>query len=513
METNPTPIQSTDAGAASMPCSAAVECGTPGAIPRAAGRPVERPARRRRWAIILGCVLVLAAVPVGYYFYQKWATGRELDAVIARIDADDPRWRIEEILADRQAIADADNPALVAARADILLRGAGNLDLLGGEKNWRLFDKMTSVRQLHPLQIEVLRPALEQRADAVKLARTLKEFPGEGRFAIKLSPDYLSTNLDPLQRCRNVMNLLQYDAMLRAEDGDAAGAMESCRALLVTARAIGDEPYLIAALIRFAGQFISISALERTLAQGEPPARELEAMQELLASEIEVPLLAKAIRGERGGFDQLLVMLDKGHVKASSVFGAFGPGGSRNTWEAWFLDHIPIVLTQGRADHLELMTQAVEAARLPAEKQKGAFARVEKAHKESSSLVVRLLMPALTKVSDANQRSQACLRCALVGVAAERYRIRNNQWPATLGKLVDDGLLKAIPVDPYDGQPLRYKLRPDGAVVYSIGHDGVDNGGNINRERPLDSGVDLGFELWNVSVRRQPPQLPHPEED
>jgi hypothetical protein len=69
-----------------------------------------------------------------------------------------------------------------------------------------------------------------------------------------------------------------------------------------------------------------------------------------------------------------------------------------------------------------------------------------------------------------------------------------------------------VPVDPYDGQPLRYKLKQDGVVIYSVGHDGVDNGGNINRDRNLDVGVDQGFSLWNVGARRQPP-LPVPPAD
>src|SRR5260370_39334840 len=98
----------------------------------------------------------------------------------------------------------------------------------------------------------VLGGGLGEDVEGVKIAGRLKDFSGEGRFAVKIAPDFFSSNLEPLHRCRGVISMLEHDAMLRAEDGDAAGAMESCQALLVGARASGDEPYLVAAPLRFA---------------------------------------------------------------------------------------------------------------------------------------------------------------------------------------------------------------------------------------------------------------------
>jgi hypothetical protein len=68
------------------------------------------------------------------------------------------------------------------------------------------------------------------------------------------------------------------------------------------------------------------------------------------------------------------------------------------------------------------------------------------------------------------------------------------------------GLLAEVPLDPYDGQPLRYRRTEDGVVVYAVGDDGVDNGGNLDRERPNQPGVDVGFRLWDVKHRRRPPR-------
>jgi hypothetical protein len=467
--------------------------------------------RRRRWPLLLGCVLVLVAIPLGYYFYLTWVAASDLQAAIDEADRLDPHWRLKDILADQKPIPDEENSALVVMKVDEMVR-PGGYDI--GQKNWRLFEQAAPVHRLNGPQIVALREALTKHAEAVKVARTLKEFRGEGRFPIKQSPDWISTTLEPLQRCRGVMSLLQHDAMLRAEDGDMAGAMESCRALLSTARAIGVEPILIAALIRYAGEGITVATLERVLAQGVPPADELRAIQELLSKEIDAPLLLEGMRGERGGGEQLLDMLEKGDMKLSTLTGMIGgPGGANASWEDWLFQLFPGVMRVGRADHLRLVNEAVEATKLPLEKQGEALKQVEDKAKASRSLVTRLLMPATAKVALAHRRSRAMLRCAEVGVAAERYRLEHGRWPESIDSLVKGGLLSAVPLDPFDGQRLRFKRTNDGVIVYSVGIDLVDNDGNLNRDNPHQPGSDIGFQLWDPDARQQAPLPPPPPEE
>ena len=57
-----------------------------------------------------------------------------------------------------------------------------------------------------------------------------------GRPRINYSPDFISTLLEPVDQARAVCTLLYCDAVLRSEEGDAAGAMDSCRAMLNSAR-------------------------------------------------------------------------------------------------------------------------------------------------------------------------------------------------------------------------------------------------------------------------------------
>src|SRR5262249_36025421 len=61
--------------------------------------------------------------------------------------------------------------------------------------------------------------------------------------------------------------------------------------------------------------------------------------------------------------------------------------------------------------------------------------------------------------------------------------------------------------DPYDGAPLRYRMREGGVVLYSVAQDLQDNGGTFDGKAGATKGTDLGFTLWDVS---HPPLLPLP---
>lgn len=55
---------------------------------------------------------------------------------------------------------------------------------------------------------------------------------------------------------------------------------------------------------------------------------------------------------------------------------------------------------------------------------------------------------------------------------------RNDRYPMSLPELVAAKYLKELPVDPYTGEPFRYKsISADQYVLYSIGPDGKDDGG------------------------------------
>ena len=54
--------------------------------------------------------------------------------------------------------------------------------------------------------------------------------------------------------------------------------------------------------------------------------------------------------------------------------------------------------------------------------------------------------------------------------------------------------LEAVPADPFDGRPLRYKRLENGYVIYSIGSNGIDDGGQERkRKNRVTSAPDVTF--------------------
>ena len=55
-------------------------------------------------------------------------------------------------------------------------------------------------------------------------------------------------------------------------------------------------------------------------------------------------------------------------------------------------------------------------------------------------------------------------------------------------ELARAGILPSVPFDPVDGQPLRYRAKPDGTfLLYSIGENGKDDNGDPSLEKGAQS--------------------------
>ena len=77
-------------------------------------------------------------------------------------------------------------------------------------------------------------------------------------------------------------------------------------------------------------------------------------------------------------------------------------------------------------------------------------------------------------------------RIVVTAIALKRFERRHGKLPAELSALVPE-FLKAAPLDPMDGRPLRYRTTGEKTfLLYSVGLDGKDDGGD---PKPLDRGA------------------------
>lgn len=488
----------------------------------------ERPLRRLRVAIALALVV---AIIVGILLYARISfermAERELNAALVETDATDRDWRWNRVMLARTPIPDDENSGLRVIRA---LRLIGGLDIFGRESRglwppgvhgpstrenpsgWQEPAWYKEVRDAFPpvrLQVasaEQLRAELRKVNAGLIEARLIADMP-RGRHPIEWKRDFFSTLLPTVQGARRIADLLQYDAALRAHDGDADGALASCRGMLNAGRSLGDEPSLITQLVRIAVTNMALDSVERALAQGEPSERALALLQELLEDEAGQPLLLIGLRGERAGLNSVMELLLSGEITWEE-YQRFLYLNRPHEAAGWMYG--PTMLRYNQGLVLKHMTRAVEIAKRPLREQREAFAQWElEIRALRNSWLARpasLLLPAIDKFHETYLRSRARLACAIVAVAAERYRRKHGCWPDSAAELMPD-FLKELPADPFAQGPVRYVRYEYGVMVLSQGvdvrPDRVTLRVSFQWDRPK-----ISFLLLDVDKRRQPAAKP-----
>ena len=458
--------------------------------------PAAVPRKSRRPWYILGFLLVLLAVPVSYYFLASWWGNREIEEICRELDQDDPHWRWPDLIAQLKPPPDEKNAAGQVAKVHALLK---KTPFNPGPK-WDNAPKdplLYRNARLTEEQVDLLGSAFNALGPEVLVeARKLQHMP-EGRFAIDPEKHAFELPADHLAQTRAVLYLLQLDAVLRAQKGDMEATAESCQAILNAAHVINDYPRREAQQLRVAGQSITVAATERMLGQGVVSEHKLRDLQALLEREAADKPLYHALRGQRAGVHHIYEQLRQGNLSFSDLLG----GNKGNpSWNGLFFDTFPNVILNGYPELFRMMNELVQASKLKDVAQQEAIQKVEQKASESRNMLTSLLIAPgyALKLAMASQRSQAQMRCTIAALAAERYRLIHGAWPRVLDDLVKDGLLKEIPRDPYDGQPLRWRRTATGVIVYCVGPDKIDNGGKFDRDDPTAVDTDLGFELWDA---------------
>ena len=135
--------------------------------------------------------------------------------------------------------------------------------------------------------------------------------------------------------------------------------------------------------------------------------------------------------------------------------------------------------------------QLYAVADQPSHKTKSERAEMQAAAAEHT--LMELAWPAVDATWDAKDRVQANLRCLRILNAIQAYEEEHGNEPAGL---MDLGLPVEVTTDPFTGDPLKWRKTDTGWLIYSVGRDGIDNGGK------LDDATDHGV----APVGWQPPE-------
>jgi serine/threonine protein kinase len=496
-------------------------------------RIARRLRRNRAVAALSSAVVLLLAVVVGVVINSNYSVPRppvaptvvispppppapdtsadDLLKVVADLDRTDPHWRLEEIEAKRPVVADRENGGLqIAAFRKSMAEFTGRPGSASDWQNKKSFEILDTLAVYPPqdrltdADADAFRAELQRVMPLVTQARKMIEY-ARGRFVVSHSRDGLTTLLPDHQTGRSLMRLLQLDQAVQLQDGNRKEAVNDCIAMLNIARIYETEPYPIGQLIGVMIVRGATRSIERLEAQGEGTDAELKTLQGMIEDVTKVPMLLTMLRGERGTSHHFFSSLGTGDVRLEDLSflqlkdrSEIPSGQDTRRIHAWVLQYF---------------TKFVDLAKLPSEQQPALLVQLEAQSKDAplagTPLMERILYPDPSRRESlvasfvyAATRHLGFVRSAATALAVERYRLVHKEWPNALAALVPE-YLKELPLDPFDGQPLRYRRTFDGVMVYSLGLDRVDNQGKLYRTGGLPDHCDEGFQLWDQGKRRR----------
>lgn len=326
---------------------------------------------------------------------------------------------------------------------------------------------------------------LAENAEALTLLREAAALE-HAQYAMDLSQgaDMVMPWLKDVRRSAFLLSLEGLDACVQ---NDPNRALESVRATLALAQSV-DCPVIICRLVQIAVRALTCRNIEQLVNRVALTDEQLQTLGQWLQAGADEDGYRQALIGER--------------CFGLQRFGA--PGSiSSDMGEGKILSAILVPMKilglhdRDKLSYLDLMQDYIDALDLPLTERLAEFEAVEEDFRKGSRvhLLTQLIMPALKRSYQIEIRHVADRRVAHTALAVERYRLAQGKLPQTLNELVP-AYLDAVPVDPFDGQALRYKLLAKGYVVYSVGEDEIDDGG---AERQKDKRRQDDSPIWDTT--------------
>jgi hypothetical protein len=443
----------------------------------------------RRFLRGLFCLVLLALIPLGYYLYRASADADRLEAVLAELDRNEPGWRLSEWQARAPRFPDEKNSAVVIAA--LKLPAPRTLEELG---------KIPPSAVLPLSDAAKVQEYLESIEAKLPEARRVAQLP-DGRFAVKISDDFIGTMVPHVQDVREFCFALRAAAVWQAHQANFEQAVQDVRASVHASRPLRHEPFLVSHLVRLAALNEACGTMERIVAQGQPSPKLLESAQKVFADEDVIDGWYDALAGERAGIHQVFQSIAEGKLAPATIPISMG---FRRRWHNDITDHFTAL--SARASHiwmLEHFTAKLATRDLPAKERRQRLDDLQKDADNAPALARALLVTPWRGMFEPPFRTQAKLSATVAALAVERFRLKHQRWPDTLDELVPE-FIERVPLDPYDDRPLRLRAAKDGVVIYSVGPDGTFTGDARDALWPAnDPRFGHEFRLWDVEQRRK----------
>jgi hypothetical protein len=321
--------------------------------------------------------------------------------------------------------------------------------------------------------------------EALTLLHQASEIP-RSRFPINLG----KLSIMPYPHLAKVVRseyLLQTDAANHAEDANPELAVLSVNSSFALSRSLAKEPLVRSHLARIESQGIAVSSLQHMLNRTSLTDEQLGSLGVALEKADDQRGLARAFIGQRcigiHGFNRLR---DTSDLTAQ-------PAGRTRSLNQKLLINAAVFLSSPQylydfcgllqwdeLHYLQLMDRYIQTAQTDFPERIAAARVLRKFLEQQDGLHafsrgwLRGMNGSRVILKDAAVTAR--LRSARIVIAIERFRIsHDHKLPQTLAELTPFGS-SGVPLDPFDGQPLRYEKLASGYVVYSVGEKGEGTG-------------------------------------
>jgi len=365
---------------------------------------------------------------------------------------------------------------------------------------WDSVYEFISRQPQKPFKLSDVQKVLREVEPALKTLRQALNFPHMRMVNWDAAEENPAGILFPhFSRFREFARLLCAEGLWRKRQGDMDGAVESIMTAMKLVRRMNDEPLLLSFLVQGAIFAITFNGLQRILEDADASPKAYRAlMAELKAWDIDRNFV-RALQGERVFSIVACQWAQKESLRELQKLMNEYSNTLHINLSIWlsgkktFIAKNELVMLQYHEALLSLARKGApydwtNLERLEKQWQK----EVDRPAPSFSLGALKLTWDdnALVKMlffdwSRAMQRAADChalQRLGQVAIALRLYRHEHGRYPETLEELVPK-YLPSLPVDPFDGKPLRYKRLVKGFKVWSVGMDMKDDGGVWGKPR------------------------------
>jgi len=392
------------------------------------------------------CAMVLAIVLLIGFSIWNWRVGVEIEQQMASI-------RIQGYPAILAELATPPIPPEENALT-FINRALADANKIEEELKTIEFEHGLFLSEADQVRVKTALNAYPGTLPLLRAAADCEAYRSDADFS-KRPLDFLSEELSTVMTTRVVARVLQKHIALLISQSKFDEAADECLVLLKIAEHTTHEPTIVHYLVSLAVRGIALSSLASTLQRGDVSNDVRLNLEKVLSEYDDNKYFAAAIISER----------------------AFGNSMcAESPWSSW---------RSIRNEFLKSMQMRIDVARKP-------YKVFTAAQNTNKNIADGMVATAVGAAHEATVRNQALSRAIRVLNA-----IQSSPSFMAADRIVADslGLPSDVTIDPFSEQPLVIRKLGTSWLVYSVGFDLNDNGGQI------DESKDVGIGPLKESIR------------